>query len=86
MSGLYASAGVSKAAAERTFKALLNGITSNVTKGNKVTFQGFGTFERVERAARAGRNIQTGETVQYPASKAAKFKVGSAFKSAVKGA
>lgn len=85
--GLIAEdAGVSKAQAERALKALLNGIQSSVVKGEKVTFAGFGTFEQVTRAARAGRNIQTGETVQYPASKAPKFKAGSAFKAAVKGA
>ena len=49
-----------------------------------MTFKGFGTFERVERAARAGRNLQTGESVQYPATKAAKFKIATAFKNAVK--
>ena len=85
-SGLYSSGGVPKTKAEKIFKALLNGITSTVAKGDKVTFFGFGSFERVERAARAGRNIQTGEVMQYLATMASKFKAGAAFKNTVKGA
>ena len=46
----------------------------------------FGTFETTERAARMGRNPQTGEDMEIPASKAPKFKVGKAFKDAVKNA
>ena len=67
-SRLYARAGITKTAAEKTFKALLKGIEGAVVKGDKVLFTGFGSFEKVVRSARAGRNIQTGEAVTYPAS------------------
>lgn len=53
---------------------------------NKVSIVGFGTFETTERAARMGRNPQTGEDMEIPASKALKFKAGKAFKDAVKNA
>lgn len=54
--------------------------------GDKVSIVGFGTFETTERAARMGRNPQTGEDMEIPASKAPKFKAGKAFKDAVKNA
>ena len=52
--------------------------------GEKVSFVGFGTFEVGERAARVGRNPQTGEEISIPASKLPKFKAGKAFKEAIK--
>ena len=59
-------------------------ITEAVASGDKVALVGFGTFEATERAARTGRNPQTGETIEIAASKAPKFKAGKAFKDAVK--
>ena len=53
--------------------------------GERVTFQGFGTFEKTSRAARNGVNPQTGAAIQIPATEAPKFKAGTAFKMLVKG-
>lgn len=61
-------------------------IIDEIAAGGKVQLVGFGTFEVSERAARTGRNPQTGETIEIGASKAPKFKAGKAFKEAVKNA
>lgn len=66
--------------------ATIKAIQDAVVAGEKVQLVGFGTFETTERAARTGRNPQTGETLAIPASKSPKFKVGKAFKDAVKNA
>lgn len=55
-------------------------LTEELKKGEKVSFVGFGTFEVVERAAREGRNPQTGESLMIKACKTPKFKPGKAFK------
>jgi DNA-binding protein HU-beta len=77
------SADLSKADATRAVDAVVDNITEALRKGNSVTLVGFGTFEVRDRAARAGRNPQTGETIQIKASKAPAFKAGKAFKDAV---
>lgn len=64
----------------------IKAIQDAVVAGDKVSIVGFGTFETTERAARMGRNPQTGEDMEIPASKAPKFKAGKAFKDAVKNA
>jgi len=74
---------LSKADATRAVDAVVDTITETLRKGDSVTLVGFGTFEVRERAARAGRNPQTGETIQIKASKAPAFKAGKAFKDAV---
>jgi DNA-binding protein HU-beta len=79
------AAGVTNKQAEASYKALLEGVASSVAKGERVTFQGFGTFEKTSRAARAGVNPQTGAAIQIPATFAPKFKAGAAFKQLVKG-
>lgn len=66
--------------------ATIKAIQDAVVAGDKVQLVGFGTFETTERAARTGRNPQTGETLAIPASKSLKFKAGKAFKDAVKNA
>lgn len=66
--------------------ATIKAIQDAVVAGEKVQLVGFGTFETTERAARTGRNPQTGETLDIPASKSPKFKAGKAFKDAVKNA
>lgn len=66
--------------------ATIKAIQDAVVNGEKVQLVGFGTFETTERAARTGRNPQTGETLDIPASKSPKFKAGKAFKDAVKNA
>ena len=60
--------------------SLLSDMTQELQEGNVVTIQGFGTFEVSERAAREGRNPQTGETMEIKASKTPKFKAGKALK------
>lgn len=72
--------GLSKKDADAAVKAFIDVVTEELKKGGKVQLVGFGTFEVSERAAREGRNPQTGESMQIPASKAPKFKAGKAFK------
>ena len=76
-------AGIEKKAAEQALKATLDAITDTVASGEKVTLPGFGTFERRERAAREGRNPQTGETLKIAKAQVPAFKAGSGFKSYV---
>lgn len=75
---------ISKKEAEAALKAVTSGISGALGKGDSVTLVGFGTFSVSQRAARAGRNPRTGETIQIPASKGVKFKAGTALKGAVK--
>jgi DNA-binding protein HU-beta len=60
-------------------------VMANVAKGEKVVMTGFLTFDRANRPARAGRNPQTGETIQIKASKSPKVAAGAAFKKVVNG-
>ncbi|MGI6329709.1 MAG: HU family DNA-binding protein [Bacilli bacterium] len=76
--------GLKKVDAARALEAFMVGITDALKKGKKVTLVGFGSFEAKQRAARMGRNPQTGETVKIPARKVVSFKVGSKLKEAVK--
>jgi DNA-binding protein HU-beta len=75
--------GLSRKDAEAAVKAFVDVVTSELQKGEKVQLVGFGTFETSERAAREGRNPQTGETMTIAASKAPKFKAGRGLKEAV---
>ena len=74
---------VSKKDAEKVLKAFVDVVTEELKKGEKVQLVGFGTFEVSERAAREGRNPQTGKTMKIDACKAPKFKAGKALKDAV---
>ncbi len=76
-------ANISKAAANKALDSFIDGIKKTLKKGNKVTLIGFGTFSVGKRAARKGRNPQTGETIKIKASKTPKFKAGKAFKDAI---
>ena len=76
-------AGVSKKDAEASLKAFTDIVAEELKKGEKIQLVGFGTFEVSERAARTGRNPQTGKTMKIKASKAPKFKAGKALKDAV---
>ncbi|MCI8381590.1 MAG: HU family DNA-binding protein [Lachnospiraceae bacterium] len=71
---------ISKKDAEKAVKAFTDVIADELKKGGKVQLVGFGTFEVSERAAREGRNPQSGKMMQIPASKAPKFKAGKALK------
>ncbi|MCD6336488.1 MAG: DNA-binding protein HU [Candidatus Latescibacterota bacterium] len=76
-------AGVSKAKAAAVLSSVLESITDALSEGDKVTFVGFGTFSTSDRAARTGRNPQTGATIQIPATTVPKFKAGKKLKEAV---
>ncbi len=71
---------LSKEDAEPALKAFIDVVSEELKKGEKVQLVGFGTFEVSERAAREGRNPQTGETMEIKASKTPKFKAGKALK------
>lgn len=75
--------GISKKDAGAALDALLGDITQALKKGDRVSISGFGTFSLGMRAARQGRNPQTGATIQIPASKSPRFKAGKALKEAV---
>lgn len=74
---------LSKKDSEKALKAFIDVVTEELKKGEKVQLVGFGTFETSERAAREGRNSQTGKTMKIPASTAPRFKAGKALKDAV---
>ena len=76
-------AGVSKKDAEASLKAFTDVVAEELKKGEKIQLVGFGTFEVSERAARIGRNPQTGAEMTIAASKAPKFKAGKALKDAL---
>ena len=76
-------ADISKKDAEKVLKAFVDVVTEELKKGRKIQLVGFGTFEVSERAAREGRNPQTGKTMKIEACKAPKFKAGKALKDAV---
>ncbi|MBQ1457128.1 MULTISPECIES: HU family DNA-binding protein [Butyrivibrio] len=76
-------AGLSKKDAEKALKAFTDAVTAELKKKGKVQLVGFGTFEVAKRAARQGRNPQTGATMKIAASVAPKFKAGKALKDAV---
>ncbi len=75
--------GLTAVQAEAALGAALSGIVAAVAAGDRVSLPGFGTFEARERAARSGRNPQTGEALEIPASVAPAFKPAAAFKQAV---
>lgn len=77
------AADISKAAATRALDALTDSIAVTLKEGGTVSLIGFGTFSVKERAARTGRNPQTGATIEIKASKTPSFKSGKALKDAV---
>ncbi len=77
-------AGLTKVDASKALDALEMIIQKNLSKGEKVTWTGFGTFEVRHRAARTGRNPQTGAPMHIPATKSPAFKAGKGLKDAVK--
>ena len=74
---------ISKKDAEKALKAFIDVVTDELKAGGKIQLVGFGTFEVSERAAREGRNPQTGKTMKIEACKAPKFKAGKALKDAI---
>jgi DNA-binding protein HU-beta len=74
---------LTKAQAEKAVTLFLDSVVDALKNGDKVTFAGFGTFSVSEKAARVGRNPQTGAEIKIPAKMAVKFKVGKTFQEAV---
>jgi len=83
LAAMAEKAELSKKDSEKALKAFVDVVTEELVKGEKVQLVGFGTFEVSERPAREGRNPQTGEAMNIPASKAPKFKAGKALKDVV---
>ena len=80
---IASGADISKAAAARALDSALDAITEALRKGDQVTLVGFGSFAVKERAARTGRNPQTGKEIKIEAAKVPGFKPGKALKDAV---
>jgi DNA-binding protein HU-beta len=78
--------GIEKRTAEHAVDAVLDTIQRAVAQGEKVAITGFGVFEKVDRAARTGRNPRTGEAVKVKKTSVPKFRPGSQFKGVVSGA
>jgi len=74
---------LTKKDSEMALKAFINVVSEELKKGEKIQLVGFGTFEVSNRAARTGKNPQTGNAIDIPASKAPKFKAGKALKETV---
>jgi len=75
--------GISKKAAAEAVDSVFGNITKALKRGGKYTHVGFGTFSVVKRAAREGRNPQSGATIRIPARNVVKFTAGKALKEAV---
>jgi DNA-binding protein HU-beta len=78
--------GLDKRTADRAVEAVLETVTRAVARGERVALTGFGVFEKIDRAARMGRNPQTGERVRVKKTSVPKFRAGSQFKGVVSGA
>ncbi len=76
-------AGITKAAAKKALECALIEIEGALQKGNRVSLVGFGSWSVSKRAAREGRNPQTGDTIKIKAKKVVKFKAGSDLSNAV---
>ena len=83
VSAIAAKTSATKKDTEKTLQAFEEAVTEELSKGGKVQLVGFGTFDVSERAARTGRNPQTGKPMQIEASKAPVFKAGKVLKDAV---
>lgn len=83
VSAIADKASLSKKDAEAAIKAFTEVVAEELKKGEKIQLVGFGTFEVSKRAARTGRNPQTGKEMKIPASKAPKFKAGKALKDSI---
>ncbi len=75
--------GLTKADASRAIDSVFDSITTSLRRNSEVRLVGFGTFSVARRKASQGRNPRTGEPIQIPASKQAKFRAGKALKEAI---
>lgn len=80
---IASGADISKASAGRALDSMIDAITETLRKGDQVALVGFGTFSVKDRAARTGRNPQTGKTIEIPAARVPGFKAGKGLKDAV---
>ena len=76
-------AGVTKAAAKKALESFLGNVQGSLKNGNRVSLVGFGSWSVTRRAAREGRNPQTGKTIQIAAKNVVKFKAGSDLQTSV---
>ncbi len=83
VSAVSSSASMSMADASKAVDSVFGNIANTLQGGNEVRLVGFGTFSVADRKATTGRNPRTGETIQIPARRQAKFKAGKALKEAV---
>jgi DNA-binding protein HU-beta len=83
ISHIAQSADITKSAATKAVDAFLESVSDTLSKGDSLSLVGFGTFAVKERAARTGRNPQTGQTIQISAAKIPSFKPGKSLKDAV---
>ena len=77
VSAMADKSGLTKVDSEKALNAVISSISGTLKKGGKVTLVGFGTFSVSQRAARTGRNPQTGKEIKIAAKKVAKFKPGA---------
>jgi len=80
---IAADAGITKAAAKLALESFLKNVGTTLKKGNKISLVGFGSWSVTERAAREGRNPQTGKTISIAAKKVVKFKAGAELEASV---
>jgi DNA-binding protein HU-beta len=83
ISAISEKAGLNKNQARDALEAFLSSVTESLKSGNEVRLVGFGSFLPVDRKAGTARNPRTGETVNRPASKTCRFRVGEALKGAL---
>lgn len=83
VSAIATETGLTKKDSEAALKAFINTVSKELKKGGSVQLIGFGTFDVGKRAARTGRNPQTGEAIKIKAAKTPKFKAGKALKDLV---
>jgi DNA-binding protein HU-beta len=81
--GMAEEAGISKAAAKKALESFLGNVEKSLKNGDRISLVGFGSFSVSKRAAREGRNPQTGKTIKIAAKKVVKFKAGSDLQKAV---
>lgn len=80
---MAADAGITKAAAKKALESFLGNVEKSLKKGNRVSLVGFGSWSVSKRAAREGRNPQTGKTIKIAAKNVVKFKAGSDLQNSV---
>ncbi|MBT8263333.1 MAG: HU family DNA-binding protein [Bacteroidia bacterium] len=81
--GMAEDAGITKAAAKKALESFLGNVEGSLKRGNRVSLVGFGSWSVSRRAAREGRNPQTGKTIKIAAKNVVKFKAGSDLSSSV---